>query len=153
MFSDQFNLPMLFSDNCTWGNRSTPYKNWECLMIGLWMQPSQDSICNWLVTPTPSPICTLILACCCKSSGSSELLQKMRIQQAAEKAAGTANHFKCCGVTAKAAVQWAAPKAGTVSRCKGREFSGRCLKGQCHGIFCFWFFSWISFPPSPRVSY
>ncbi len=21
------------------------------------------------------------------------------------------------------------------------------LKGQCHEIFCFWFFSWISFPP------
>ncbi len=20
------------------------------------------------------------------------------------------------------------------------------LKGQCHDIFCFWFFSWISFP-------
>ncbi len=25
------------------------------------------------------------------------------------------------------------------------------LKGQCHEIFCFWFISWISFPPSPRV--
>ncbi len=25
------------------------------------------------------------------------------------------------------------------------------LKGQCHEIFCFWFFSWISFPPRPRV--
>ncbi len=24
------------------------------------------------------------------------------------------------------------------------------LKGQCHEIFCFWFFSWISFPP-PKV--
>ncbi len=24
------------------------------------------------------------------------------------------------------------------------------LKGQCHEIFCFWFFSWISFP-RPRV--
>ncbi len=23
------------------------------------------------------------------------------------------------------------------------------LKGQCHEIFCFWFFSWISFPPAP----
>ncbi len=22
----------------------------------------------------------------------------------------------------------------------------QCLKGQCHEIFCFWFFSWISFP-------
>ncbi len=22
------------------------------------------------------------------------------------------------------------------------------LKGQCHEIFCFWFFSWISFPPA-----
>ncbi len=26
------------------------------------------------------------------------------------------------------------------------------LKGQCHAIFCFWFFSWISFPPAPDYS-
>ncbi len=26
------------------------------------------------------------------------------------------------------------------------------LKGQCHEIFCFWFFSWISFPPAPENS-
>ncbi len=26
------------------------------------------------------------------------------------------------------------------------------LKGQCHEIFCFWFFSWISFPPAPKYS-
>ena len=25
-----------------------------------------------------------------------------------------------------------------------------CLKGQCHEIFCVWFFSWISFPPAPE---
>ncbi len=24
------------------------------------------------------------------------------------------------------------------------------LKGQCHEIFCFWFFGWISFPPGPE---
>ncbi len=24
------------------------------------------------------------------------------------------------------------------------------LKGQCHEIFCFWFFLWISFPPAPE---
>ncbi len=24
------------------------------------------------------------------------------------------------------------------------------LQGQCHEIFCFWFFSWISFPPAPE---
>ncbi len=24
------------------------------------------------------------------------------------------------------------------------------LKGQCHKIFCFWFFSWISFPQAPE---
>jgi hypothetical protein len=24
------------------------------------------------------------------------------------------------------------------------------LKGQCHEIFCFWFFSWVSFPPAPE---
>ncbi len=28
----------------------------------------------------------------------------------------------------------------------------RNLKGQCHEIFCFWFFSWISFPPAPEYS-
>ncbi len=27
-----------------------------------------------------------------------------------------------------------------------QEIIGTCLKGQCHEIFCFWFFSWISFP-------
>ncbi len=26
------------------------------------------------------------------------------------------------------------------------------LKGQCHEIFCFWFFPWISFPPAPEYS-
>ncbi len=26
------------------------------------------------------------------------------------------------------------------------------LKGQCHEIFCFWFFSWVSFPPAPEYS-
>ncbi len=25
-----------------------------------------------------------------------------------------------------------------------------CLKGQCHEIFCFWFFSCFSFPPAPE---
>jgi hypothetical protein len=24
------------------------------------------------------------------------------------------------------------------------------LKGQCHEIFCFWFFSWVSFPSAPE---
>ncbi len=24
------------------------------------------------------------------------------------------------------------------------------LKGECHKIFCFWFSSWISFPPAPE---
>ncbi len=27
------------------------------------------------------------------------------------------------------------------------------LKGQCHEIFCFWFFSWISFPPAPSIPF
>jgi hypothetical protein len=27
--------------------------------------------------------------------------------------------------------------------------SNKRLKGQCHEIFCFWFFSWISFPRAP----
>ena len=37
-----------------------------------------------------------------------------------------------------------------------RRDSGSCLenhmslKGQCHEIFCFRFFSWISFPPAPE---
>ncbi len=26
------------------------------------------------------------------------------------------------------------------------------FKGQCHDIFCFWFFWWISFPPAPEYS-
>jgi len=28
----------------------------------------------------------------------------------------------------------------------------RILKGQCHEIFCFWFFSWISLPPATEYS-
>jgi hypothetical protein len=24
------------------------------------------------------------------------------------------------------------------------------IKGQCPEIFCFWFFSWVSFPPAPE---
>ncbi len=27
-----------------------------------------------------------------------------------------------------------------------------CLKGQCHEIFDFWFFSWVSFPKAPRYT-
>jgi hypothetical protein len=27
-----------------------------------------------------------------------------------------------------------------------------CLKGQCHEIFCFWFFSCISFPQAPEYT-
>jgi hypothetical protein len=30
------------------------------------------------------------------------------------------------------------------------NFAVSILKGQCHEIFCFWFFSWISFPPAPE---
>ena len=26
------------------------------------------------------------------------------------------------------------------------------LKRQCHKIFCFWFFTWISYPPAPEYS-
>ncbi len=32
------------------------------------------------------------------------------------------------------------------------KYTGCSLKGQCHEIFCFWFFSWISFPPAPEYS-
>jgi hypothetical protein len=35
---------------------------------------------------------------------------------------------------------------------KQRRLSLACLKGECHEIFCFWFFSSVSFPPGPRVS-
>ncbi len=28
----------------------------------------------------------------------------------------------------------------------------RSLKGQCHEIFCFWFFSWISVPQAPEYT-
>ncbi len=30
--------------------------------------------------------------------------------------------------------------------------SSSYLKGQCHEIFRFWFFSWIRFPPAPEYS-
>jgi len=30
-------------------------------------------------------------------------------------------------------------------------FCRHYLKGQLHKIFCFWFFSWFSFPPGPGV--
>ncbi len=30
-----------------------------------------------------------------------------------------------------------------------RSKPSKNLKGQCHEIFCFWFFSWVSFPPIP----
>ncbi len=30
--------------------------------------------------------------------------------------------------------------------------SHHILKGQCHEIFCFWFFSSISFPPAPKYA-
>ncbi len=30
--------------------------------------------------------------------------------------------------------------------------SSSCLKGQCHEIFDFWFFSWISFPQAPEYT-
>ncbi len=37
----------------------------------------------------------------------------------------------------------------TVNR-ESKDSPGTPLKGQCHEIFCFWFFSWISFPPAPE---
>jgi len=44
---------------------------------------------------------------------------------------------------------WKTPDIGLASY---SIISLRCqhLKGQCHEIFCFWFFSWISFPPAPE---
>ncbi len=32
------------------------------------------------------------------------------------------------------------------------EGIGKHLKGQCQGFFCFWFFSWISFPQAPEYT-
>ncbi len=32
------------------------------------------------------------------------------------------------------------------------KVKAQMLKGQCHKIFCFWFFLWISFPPAPEYS-
>ncbi len=32
------------------------------------------------------------------------------------------------------------------------NYSSGALKGQCHEIFCFWFFSWISFPQAPEYT-
>ncbi len=34
-----------------------------------------------------------------------------------------------------------------------KTFGNLGLKGQCHEIFCFWFFFMNQFPPSPRVSH
>ncbi len=43
---------------------------------------------------------------------------------------------------------WPPPpwEASTLEKSHSNSF----LKGQCHEIFCFWFFSWISFPPAPE---
>ncbi len=38
----------------------------------------------------------------------------------------------------------------------GSNFLYQCggsLKGQCHEIFCFWFFLWISFHPAPAANF
>jgi hypothetical protein len=51
---------------------------------------------------------------------------------------------------------WMSDIAQLASRVHGGwGVEGECmghLKGQCHEIFCFWFFSWISFPPAPEYS-
>ncbi len=40
----------------------------------------------------------------------------------------------------------------TISKCTYRNYDiiWSALKGQCHEIFWFWFFSWISFLPAPE---
>ncbi len=43
----------------------------------------------------------------------------------------------------------------TIPRNRFRQAGNRflvSLKGQCHEIFCFWFFSWISFPQAPEYT-
>ncbi len=43
------------------------------------------------------------------------------------------------------------PSPHTDTDCWYRKtFKVITLKGQCHEIFCFWFFSWISPPPAPE---
>jgi hypothetical protein len=37
-----------------------------------------------------------------------------------------------------------------ITECSFAVAVATLLKGQCHEICCFWFFSWISFPPSPE---
>ncbi len=51
--------------------------------------------------------------------------------------------LQCQYCNAACSCIWSSP---SISLSKGS------LKGQCHEIFCFWFFSWISFPQAPEYT-
>jgi len=61
--------------------------------------------------------------------------------------AGSAR-FVSYGTGPSGYIGYVAWRAGT----KSANLAQPCLKGQCHEIFCFWFFSWISFSPAPEYS-
>ncbi len=47
---------------------------------------------------------------------------------------------------------WIYLSGGCFAFWKLKERLALYLKGQCHEIFCFWFFSWISFPLGPEYT-
>jgi hypothetical protein len=55
--------------------------------------------------------------------------------------------FICKSVNAALALGYLVAEAKTI---RAKATILQHLKGQCHEIFCFWFFSWISFPPAPE---
>ncbi len=55
-----------------------------------------------------------------------------------------------CKVGYRSALKWKDESGSTL---KWKDESGVALeKGQCHEIFDFWFFSWISFPQAPEYT-
>ncbi len=48
--------------------------------------------------------------------------------------------------------KWIFPLKSSKSLCPRNSPPPTALKGQCHEIFDFWFFSWISFPQAPEYT-
>jgi hypothetical protein len=91
----------------------------------------------------------------CFSRGGHFFPQKARINRNA-----VSERFLCCSTPILTRCNWQADSAlfnftplviGGTDKYK-QLTNGQlklALKGQCHEIFCFWFFSWISFPQAP----
>ncbi len=74
----------------------------------------------------------------------SYFLATLLIQSSARKISYlTQKLSKYCGIFFTSQIQWFK-----------KDYSGflHCLKGQCHEIFDFWFFSWISFSQAPEYT-